>query len=273
MQCLSRQPAAPLAALVESIWYFEGEAFGHAAERVLPTARMQLVVNLAVDRLRWADRDGSEHTLGGAVVSGAYESAFSIQTADQRCVTGVCFRPGGAAAFLGPVVLDVSNTHVELAEIPGLADAREQLGEAAELGPAAVLDAWERCLLAQLRPDARTQMGVLSATAGLLDQGLTVQAVADAMSMSARKLRHDFKASVGLAPKAFARVRRLQRALRLIVGQPQSDSAAMSWADVAASAGYFDQAHMVHDFRRLTGATPTAYHPRSTRDHNHAIAR
>ena len=33
----------------------------------------------------------------------------------------------------------------------------------------------------------------------------------------------------------------------------------IDWADLASSAGYFDQAHFGHEFREFTGLTPTRY--------------
>jgi AraC-like DNA-binding protein len=62
-----------------------------------------------------------------------------------------------------------------------------------------------------------------------------------------------FRAEVGLSPKAYARVRRLQAALRLLGGGP------LGGAHVAAEVGYFDQAHFVRDFESFTGMTPTQY--------------
>ena len=46
---------------------------------------------------------------------------------------------------------------------------------------------------------------------------------------------------------------RFQRAAGLITG------GARSWADVALTCGYYDQAHLNRDFRALAGCTPGAY--------------
>ena len=61
------------------------------------------------------------------------------------------------------------------------------------------------------------------------------------------------RAEVGLAPKAYQRVRRLQAALR------QLDSAPAGGATIAADLGYFDHAHFVREFRSFTAMTPTQY--------------
>ena len=62
-----------------------------------------------------------------------------------------------------------------------------------------------------------------------------------------------FRAEVGLSPKAYARVRRLQAALRQLAAGP------ISGARIAADVGYFDQAHFVREFRSFTAMTPTQY--------------
>ena len=59
---------------------------------------------------------------------------------------------------------------------------------------------------------------------------------------------------MGLTPKRFARVRRLQRVVRDLDGQGRAD-----WAAVAARHGYADQPHLTDEFRELVGVTPTEY--------------
>jgi len=73
----------------------------------------------------------------------------------------------------------------------------------------------------------------------------------DLVGMTTKRLIALFRAEIGLSPKAYARIRRLQAALRLL--------GSMSGAQVAAEVGYFDQAHFVGEFRSFTGMTPTQY--------------
>jgi AraC-like DNA-binding protein len=68
--------------------------------------------------------------------------------------------------------------------------------------------------------------------------------------MGRERFARAFRREFGLA---FARVRRFSRALSRREREPSLDGAAM-----AAACGYFDQAHMVSEFRELAGASPSA---------------
>lgn len=80
-----------------------------------------------------------------------------------------------------------------------------------------------------------------------------VNAVADELGMSERHLRRVFLDAVGVAPKQFAKIARFGRAVS--AARVQS---APSWAGIAADAGYYDQAHLIAEFRAIAGVTPRA---------------
>jgi AraC-like DNA-binding protein len=78
-----------------------------------------------------------------------------------------------------------------------------------------------------------------------------VSAVAADLQVSERHLRRVFRETVGMGPKAFARLARFSRALRAA-----RESDPVSWAGIAAATGYYDQAHLIAEFRAIAGATP-----------------
>jgi AraC-like DNA-binding protein len=61
-----------------------------------------------------------------------------------------------------------------------------------------------------------------------------------------------FRAEVGMTPKLYSRVRRFQLALARARATPRAD-----WARLAGECGYFDQSHLIHDFRQFCGLGPT----------------
>ncbi len=71
---------------------------------------------------------------------------------------------------------------------------------------------------------------------------------------SSTYLAKRFKAVIGVTPKRLARSYRFSSTVLAI-----DVAAPIDWGDVAAGAGYFDQAHFVREFREFTGLTPTRY--------------
>ena len=76
--------------------------------------------------------------------------------------------------------------------------------------------------------------------------------------MSAALIWHSgSKGSIGVTPKRLARAYRFTAVLSINPAEP------VDWGDLAAGAGYFDQAHFGHEFRAFTGLTPTRYTSKS----------
>jgi AraC-like DNA-binding protein len=67
-----------------------------------------------------------------------------------------------------------------------------------------------------------------------------------------RQFQREFSARFGASPKLFSRIVRFQNAL-----DTKARSLTKSWTDVAYELGYYDQMHMVHDFKEFTGESPT----------------
>jgi AraC-like DNA-binding protein len=57
-----------------------------------------------------------------------------------------------------------------------------------------------------------------------------------------------------MSPKEFARVARFRHALRIA-----REGNRLSWAAIAAATGYYDQAHLIEEFRAIAGVTPRVF--------------
>lgn len=80
-----------------------------------------------------------------------------------------------------------------------------------------------------------------------------VSTVARDLGVSERHLRRVFREAVGVGPKTFAMLTRFHRTLA--AAREEGDA---SWASIAAAAGYYDQAHLIAEFRTIAGTTPRA---------------
>jgi transcriptional regulator GlxA family with amidase domain len=78
--------------------------------------------------------------------------------------------------------------------------------------------------------------------------------VADEFGVSARTLERRVLDHAGLPPSTLRRVLRFRRAFRLLDQAPPG-----TWSRIATSAGYYDQAHLIRDFRQFAGAPPAEF--------------
>jgi AraC-like DNA-binding protein len=76
--------------------------------------------------------------------------------------------------------------------------------------------------------------------------GQRVAAIADTVGLSSRQLHRRCLDAFGYGAKTLARILRMVGALDLA-------RAGVTFADIAARAGYFDQPHMARDVHELTG--------------------
>lgn len=267
MPILNLAPSSPaLRPFVESLWYFTGD-LPHARERILPTGSMQLLVNLHEDELRtYAGEDFSGvQRLRGAALSGAYARPFGIDTEEQRRIAGVAFRPGGAVPFFDAPANAFRDAHVELDALWGrdAARLREQLLDAPT--PALALRRLEAMLLARVVRSLEVDKLVEFAVSAL-ERDVPVRVLTGELGMTPNRFIRHFRAAVGLTPKRFARVRRFGRVLESVELGRRVD-----WSSVAVGCGYFDQAHLIREFREFSGMNPTRYRPRAEGDRNHAL--
>ena len=247
-------PAAPLSALVASIWDCDLPRQRHAFERLLPSPRAQLVINLAEDQTRVYEEALRCTRNAGAVLDAPSSRSQLIDTAEQVRVMGVVFHAGAAAPFFRERMDAIADGHADLDAIaPGRATGlRERLLAAAGApGRLRILHDW---LLRQAPPGARTHPAVAHALRLIGAGPLRIDAVAAGCGMAPRRFGELFRQEVGLSPKRHARLQRFHAALAAAGGEGRID-----WAGLAADGGFHDQAHLVHEFRAFCGMTPTAW--------------
>ena len=253
------KPPPPLDRFVEVIWVMESPATPHSKERLLPDGSVELVFDLGSGRFPIFTNETltRREFFRESVVCGPHSQAFGIDTSNGTRVAGVHFKPGGAHPFLRLPSGELHNAHIGLDTVWGRAAVsrvREQLLEAPT--PEAKVKVLERQLLAIANGEPERHPAVAYALNEFhsTPAAKRIATLTDEIGISPRHFIDIFRNEVGLSPKLFCRIRRFQRALRQI-----SRGAEIHWPSVALDAGYFDQAHFIHDFRTFSGINPSAY--------------
>ncbi len=253
MPVVVRRPAPPLDGLITAITYRAGEQPCTSVEKILPGPETGLWVNLNRDEFRSFDYTGQVNRVPGAMISGPTSRASVIEFEAGHAHVSVGFALGAARCFVAPPLAQMRNDLVPLEALWGRSGGclRERLLEAPT--PEDALSVMEDALLRQMTGVPGPDPSVIAAACAL-SRGVPVGEVASDLGMLPRTLRRRFAAQVGLTPKRFARVQRMQRLVRDLDGRTEVD-----WAAAAAKHGYADQPHLADEFRELAGITPAEY--------------
>ncbi len=241
-----------LAGFVDRIWCSAGRV-ALPRKRIFPNTSVELIVSLG-EPMQLSDRRGV-HRLDAGSLSGLQAGPVVLELGASFDTLGIRLRPAGAYALLAGAVAEVSDRTHDLDALLGRAAA--ELAERCHgaRSPEARLrcaDAWLRARLAAPR---RLDPAIAWSAAALEQSGgvLPIAALRAETGYSKARLAAAFRAQIGFSPKRYARIVRLRRAMALL------HAGRLSAVEVALDAGYADQAHMVSDFRDLTGLTPGAF--------------
>ncbi|HVW84706.1 MAG TPA: AraC family transcriptional regulator, partial [Bryobacteraceae bacterium] len=183
-----------------------------------------------------------------AVGAMTVEARFDIPARSTR--TGIRFRPGKAAPFLRVDSSELTGLTVSLEQLPGppVRDLVSRLGEAKSPSDRA------RLLSHAIAPPDRDPNPVQRAIEAIAQAHGTIDLdwIARQCNLSPRHFRRRCLEESGLTPKVLCRILRFRHAASLARAKSRD------WAAIAAEAGYFDQAHLIRDFREFTGRTPVA---------------
>lgn len=221
---LETRPGLALARSVECCWV--SETPGAVEHLVRPDGCLDIVYS----------RETGLQAVGAMTV----ETRFAMNAGSRNI--GLRFRPGMAKPFLRVPPPELTDRLVPLEELWGqrARDLENRLDE---------------------QPDPRLIAAALIAPPAPAPVKRAIEAIVEAHGaidldwaaaqacMSPRQFRRRCFEESGLGPKQLCRILRFRRACELA-------HADAGWAAIAADAGYFDQAHLIRDFREFTGRAP-----------------
>jgi AraC-like DNA-binding protein len=216
---------------------------GGGVERILPDGCTEIVVNRG-DPFRHEGRIQPR-----TMVVGQMPRFLEIEPVGAVDLVGIRFRPGGLFPFLRAPMDGLTGGWADLGDLDkGLRrdlDPPSLAGRRASAGTRGIGEA----LLGRLRPGVGA---VAAAVAAIERGGRRIDRIADGLGVHPRRLERLFRREVGIAPKLLARIVRFQGVLK----------GSGDWAAVAQECGYYDQAHLIRDFREFAGEPPAAYFAR-----------
>ena len=235
--------------MVERFWLLEGAAAG-VPDVIIPDGRIELIVHYRGTCWRHRSQAPAIRQPSLLLVGQMIEPVV-LAPDGASGIAAIRLKPAAARAVLGFAASDVAGRFVELdAVFPSARGLVDRLGSARDDAERVrTLEAWlGRVIRRSPRPEVEAAVSAIVQSAGRV----SIDRIADRVGLGVRRIERHFNEDVGLGPKTFARIVRLQAALqRIRRGQ--------SLSDAALACGYYDQAHMARDFRQLAAMSPAVW--------------
>lgn len=244
-----RDPAPELRSHIRSYWLIEHDYYADFSpeEFMHPEGGFGLVFN-------WGDAlyfDGEAIT-EPYFLDGANTQSRRLVFQKQVRSLGIRFFTGGAYPFFGIPLHELRDEMILLDDFWGEIEfLYEQLGEAESFDiQAKMLDHW----LIKRLVDAPEERPIVRASLQLLHAQMPIPSIAEQLAISQRQLERLYRLQIGISPKQYTRLQRVNHA-RGLLKQLKDESL----ATVSADLGYYDQAHFIRDFKGIVGMTPLRY--------------
>jgi AraC-like DNA-binding protein len=257
MRYVEYAPDPRLAGFVRCYWIFEAHrerADGGTAndETVVPDGHPELIFHFGAPFAEVLDplHDDGLRVQPAALFAGQLTRPLRLRPSGPPGTLGVRFHPWGARWLSRMPMAETTDRWLALdaTEYGWLAGVDDAVRDARD--DRARVAAIEARLLARLAAvPAAVDRQVLALARDWRAAGSRVR-----HSVGSRQLERRFNDAIGVPPKVFHSIARFRALFDALSASPRP-----AWLDAAIASGYFDQSHMIRDFRRFAGAPPTAF--------------
>ena len=251
------KPSVELSPYVELFWSgdFNVNSTSFLSQRVVPNGYVELIIHLTdfhCELLQGSDYSPSpDYTL-----IGLFTKPYDVHFKKLVKVFGIRFKPEGIYYAFG---LPASELHHNFADLEDIASKSikelcSRLIEANSIDQMIMLS--ERYLLDNIK-SSKLNLYYLNKAAEIIRKtngNISIDELAGKVYISSRQLEREFLQKIGISPKRYMRIARLNEVNRKIINGERVDFTSLSH-----SSGYSDQAHFIREFKGFTGETPKIF--------------
>ncbi|MGD1837577.1 MAG: AraC family transcriptional regulator [Nitrososphaeraceae archaeon] len=189
------------------------------------------------------------------ILTGQLKNYYDIKITGNLSLFAIYFLPHGLSMFLDLPIKEIFNYSIPLRLI--IKDKVNQLEDdlsLAETFEQRIVIA-EKFLITQIRKNEkkykfdriRNVINHINQAKGIIE----IEELASNTFLSRKQFERTFSDFIGTSPKQFLNIVRFQNAI-----YEKSKNTELSLTETAHNCGYFDQSHMISDFKSLSGITP-----------------
>lgn len=247
------QPSAVLLPYVQRYWILRTDNTTQSGQRIIPNGCMELMFNIG-DDIRFRSANSFQPP---SYIKGQNSNYYDLFPSGKVHLISVSFTPFGGKAFFEMPLYTFNNECIDIRDIGDLLlkDLAESISDNVE-DECTCIKRIENFLLSRFTPLKNYNQQRLSAVIETINKSKTVdiKLLAEISCLSYRQFIRVFTDHVGINPKEYLRIVRFQKALYTLQCHPDISS-----IDLAFRCGFYDQSHLINEFKNLSGYTPLEY--------------
>jgi len=223
-------------------------------QRIIPNGFIELIFYL--DKHPEYIRNNSSFK-SGSIINGQQKGFYDIIVREKLNLVSIVFKPQGAKLFLNLPVSEIYDQSIPAALIfkNEINELQSKMQEA--IGEHQRIKLIEIFLIDQLKKKKEYEYQRISDSVNYINSSkgsITIEKLSDRACLSKKQFERSFTSFVGITPKKFLRTIRFQYTV-----YNQQIRNFKNLTELAFESGYYDQSHMINDFKELSGLTPKQY--------------
>jgi len=251
------KPSASLSALVELFWQgnFNLNSTRLFTQRVIPNGYVELVIHTNDGHCELLQGTDYSHSPDYLLI-GLYTRPYDVQFRSNVKVFGIRFKPEAIYSIFGIPAAEIHHNFID-AESVSCKLFKEFCSRLRELELVSRMISLTEDFLIKRIGSQNLNLHYIEKAVEIIRKSnckLSVNQLADKVHISTRQLEREFKYKLGMSPKSYMRIARLNEVNRRILNGERVDLTELSF-----SSGYSDQSHFIREFKNFTGESPKIF--------------
>jgi AraC-like DNA-binding protein len=251
------KPSFPLSMFVKQYWAID-DCLPNGTEhiqRIIPNGLMDLTFYLGN---RPTVLDKNKQLQENSILNGQQKSYYDIVVSGKLSMFSISFQPHGAKMFFDVPSSEFFDQNVPLKYLvkDSITELEHNLYEAPSFE--GKINIVEKFLMNQLRINYNEyEINRIALSIALINHAkgmITIETLSNASFLSRKQYERTFLIYIGTSPKQFLKAVRFQNTLH-----EKQKNKNISLTELAYYCGYYDQSHMINDYKLLSGKTPSQY--------------
>lgn len=261
------KPCALLEPFIKYYWILDYESNIVEPIRVIPYGCVQFTLYLGAKINSLGSNNDSSYK-DQAVVSGQISSFFDVVPHGKIRLINIVFKPFGAKPFFDFPISELKNNIVPIRDINNCdwLDLENKLSDLKD--NKSIINCLEDNLTRKLEKNTLFNSyfsvnyeRVLLAVNRIENSkgSANIKELSSLVCLSDKQFNRVFADYIGINPKHFLRIIRYQSVLLKLQNSNLSDYKDVDLHDLVYDFGYYDQSHLINNFKEFTGYTPREY--------------